>query len=794
MAKKTKVDELESLIAEENIIECDIKQELTSSYMDYTMLSIVDRALPDIRDGLKPVQRRILYCCDEKGYDYNKAYIKSAKISGDVMGNYHPHSSCYGTIANMSKEWVFRYPLIDFQGNHGSIDGDSEGSERYTESRLHKLSSNLLEDVLDKKCVEFKDNYSETAKEPITLPALLPNFLVNGCPTGIAVGYTSCVPSHNLNEVCDAIIYAIKNENYNLDDLMKFISGPDFPYGSQMLKTGIKELYENGYGKLSFRANYIIETNEENGNPQIVFTDMPPYSDKPKIVEKIYELIAEKTLPRALYVRDESTGMNIRIIVECQKTANIPLLIKDLYAKTKLQANASFYMRGVLDKELKIVRLVDYVKIYIDYRKTVLRKRYAALVETINRKLNIQIGLSKIIDDIKNAINIIIDSELLDEAREKLTQKYNLNEEQVEYILEQKTRSLVKKDRVSIFDKIKLLQLEIEQYNEYITNEESLNNLMIQQLNDLKKEFGDNRRTTIIESFDSDSTNADLSINENVVAVLYSNGKINIYEEDEYKVFEKDKSYKDRTNIFISILHCKRNDDIIVISKDGICERIPISALQYNNTKIDNAMNIIKFDTETNKVLLTILKNGNAKKTFINKMKFKVNKQTNLIKDNDSEIVANFIINNEKDEIVNIATINGNVGRFSVNSFNATACGASSIPTNNLDENDYVVDCKISNTNECNNILAIFECNDGTFAYKVVSSTEFMIKGRRSKPLTVVSGKKFNHLLYIDVDEKFTIYDSKNKEYLFDKFEVQKRSMKNGEIFKNTVNKKPMFL
>ena len=212
MAKKTKVDELESLIAEENIIECDIKQELTSSYMDYTMLSIVDRALPDIRDGLKPVQRRILYCCDEKGYDHNKAYIKSAKISGDVVGTYHPHGDCYGTIANMAKEWAFRYPLIDFQGNKGSIDLDKEAASRYTESRLHKLSSNLLEDVLDKKCVEFKDNYSETAKEPITLPALLPNFLVNGCPTGIAVGYTSCVPSHNLNEVCDAIIYAIKNK------------------------------------------------------------------------------------------------------------------------------------------------------------------------------------------------------------------------------------------------------------------------------------------------------------------------------------------------------------------------------------------------------------------------------------------------------------------------------------------------------------------------------------------------------------------------------------------------------
>ena len=785
--KKTKTEDLESLIAEENIIDCDVKQELTKSYMDYTMLSIIDRALPDVRDGLKPVQRRILYCCNEKGYDYNKAYIKNAKISGDVMGGYHPHSSCYGTIANMSKEWVFRYPLIDFHGNKGSIDGDSEASERYSEGRLPKIAHTLLEDVLDEQCVEFKPNYAETTKEPVTLPSLFPNFLANGCPTGIAVGYTSCVPSHNLNELCDGLIYAIKNDDYTLEDIMKYIVGPDFPYGSKMLKDGIKDLYKNGSGKLSFRANYLIEVNEENGNPQIVFTDMPPYSDKPKIVEKIHELITDKTLPRALYVRDESTGMHIRIVVECQKTANIPLIIKDLYAKTKLQSNASFYMRGVVNKELKLVSLMDYIDIYISYRKSVLLRRYKYLVEESNKKLNIQQGLAKVIDDIKTAVNIIIDSDDVADAKEKLIKKYNLNNEQVEYILEQKTRSLVHKDRSSIFDKIKTLEASIEEYNGYLSDENKLKQLMVDQLKDLKKSFGDERRTVLVDSFEGESDVSE-DISEDVVAVLYANGKINIYEEDEFKVFEDEKSYKDKTNMFVNVLHCKRSDDLIIITKNGIAERMPMSSLQYNNTKVDNAITILKFDLESDKTLFTILSNAHVKKTLINKFKFKVGKQTPIIKDANAEIVCNLVIDDTVDEVVNVATHMGYLGRFSVNSFNSTACGAGALPTCVLESNDFVIDCKVKKANDDDKILSIFKTKDDKLSYKAIESSEILVKGRRARALQIVDGRSFSHLVRIELsDNAFTLLDAKNKEYTFDKYTVLKRSTKNGEDFKHTL-------
>ena len=791
MAKKTdKKEDIESLIANENIIDYGVDKEMQNSYLSYSILSIVDRALPEIRDGMKPVQRRILYTGKFKGYDSNKQYMKSARYAGDVMGLFHPHGDCYGTIANMAKPWVMRYPLIDFHGNLGSIDGDREGAGRYTEVRLDRKAYELLEDVMDRHSVDFKPNYSETDEEPVVLPALFPNFLANGCPTGIAVGYTACTPSHNLTELCDMLIYALQHEEYTLKDLMKIMKGPDFPYGSKMLKEGLEHLYKTGEGKLTFRANYVVETNAENNNPQIVFTDMPPYSDKPKIVEKIDALINEKALPRALSVRDESTGMQeIRIVVECMPTANINLIIKDIFEKTKLQSSASFHMRGILDKELKLVTLMDYVDIYLEHRFEVCTKRYTHLVDTYGRKLNIQRGLAKIVEDIKTAINIIIDSETVAEAKEKLVAKYNLNEEQVEYILEQKTRSLVSKDRNVIFAKISELEKLIEDCQAKLDSKEVMTQDIVSQLEELKNKFGDKRRTKIVSSFDEFDTGAE-DIPEDVVAVLYVNGKVNVYETEEYAKFVADKTYKDRTNMFKQALKCRRSDDLLIINKTGLVERVPMNALQYNNMKFADAINMIKFDIDSDKTLISVLKNGNIKKTFVNKMKFKINKPTQIIKDMDSEIVVNHLVDDLQEETITLATNNGCIGRFSVNSFTATACGARAMGTSKLDDGDFVVDCKISNVKDDtkNKLLLLFAYNDGKLGYKVINISDLMVKGRTAKALNCISGRKVDHLLQIGIAEnEFVLLDNKNKEYTFDKYNVTNRIVKNGEPFSKTL-------
>lgn len=787
MAKK-KVEDIDSLIAEENIIDCDVQQELTQAYIDYSMQVIIDRAFPEVRDGMKPVQRRILYTGKVKGYENNKPYIKSAKYAGDVMGSFHPHGDCYGTIANLAKPWEQRYPLIDFHGNLGSLDGDSQGSSRYTECRLGKTAYEILEDTMDKHSVEFKPNYSETEEEPVVLPALFPNFLANGCPTGIAVGYTSCVPSHNLTELCDMLIYALQNDNYTLKDLMKYLKGPDFPYGSQMLKEGIKSLYEKGEGRLTFRANYKVENNNETGNPQIVFTDMPPYSNKPKILEKIDALINNKELPRALSVRDESTGMEeIRIVVECMPTANVSLIVQDIYEKTKLQANASFYMRGILNKELKLVTLMDYVDIYLNHRYEVCTNRYNYLIDVSNKKLNIQRGLAKIIDDIKKAVNIIIDSETVAEAKEKLMKKYSLNDEQVEYVLEQKTRSLVNKDRKVIFTKIADLEKLINETQEKLDSKDKMKEDIVSQLEELKSKFGDKRRTKIVSSFDNLSESVE-DIPENVIAVLYANGKVNVYEEDEFKKFEDSKTYKDKSNMFRQILPCKRSDDLLIINKTGVVERVPMNSLQYNNMKFADAINFIVYDLESEKTLVSVLKNGNVKKTFVNKMKFKINKPTQIIKDMDSEIVVNKLVDDKPNEAITMATNNGFVGRFSVNSFTATACGARAMGTSKFDDGDFVVDCKISNKEQDgeNKMLILFSYTDDTLGYKVMNLSDLLVKGRTARALNCISGKKFAHLNEIHIsDGVFRLLDNKNKMYEFKKYNITDR-LKKGEPFNMT--------
>lgn len=782
MAKK-KNDNIDTIIANENVIDGNLKDEIELSMLSYSVMTIIDRALPDVRDGMKPVQRRILYCCKESGFDITKPYVKCAKIAGAVSGNYHPHGSCYGTITNMSQPWTYRYPLIDFHGNNGSLDGDGEAADRYTEGRLAKASYELLEDVMNKHSVEFQPNYSETAMEPKVLPALFPNFLLNGA-SGIAVGYTTNTPSHNLNEVCDGIIYAIKNENYTVKDLMKYIKGPDLPYGSSMLNSNIEELYTKGQAQLEFRANYRIEQNEENGNPQIVFYDLPPESNKPKILEKIHELIVTKELPRVICVRDESKGMDIRVVVECQKTANIPLLIKDLYSKkTHLQKKVSYIMRGVVDKILQVVTLSNYMDIYITHRREVMKNRMEYLLKVTKGKLNQQIGLTKVIDDIKNAVNVIIDSETDSQAKQSLITKYSLNEEQADFILDKKVRTLVKLDRDKIFDLVKEHNATIQDCEEKLSNESLMDDLIVGQLEDLKKRFGDKRRTKIVKTFDDKVD--EISVSEDVVCVLNKKGLFILYEEEEFNKFVESKTYKEKTNLFAQYLYCKRSDDIIVISSDGNCERIPVAELQYNNMKFDKAINFIKFDLESKQTLISVLKNGNIKKTIVNKMKFKRNKITPLIKEMDSEIIINKLVDDTKEEIITIASNNGFIGRFSCNSFVATASGAKAMTTSKLDDRDFLVDCKISKESDDseNKLLMIYHFEDDSIGYKVMNISDLIVKGRNARALSCVAGKKFKELLRIYISkDKFKLLNDKCKEVVFDKFKISKRSDKCNEV------------
>ena len=774
MAKKSSRLDVDKLLANENIITGEISQEIKSSMLSYSMLVILSRAIPDVLDGLKPAQRRILYSCLERKHDWNKPYVKNAKISGEVMGDYHPHSSCYGTIVNMSQDWEFRYPLIDFHGCNGSAFGDEAAADRYTEGRLSKISYALLEDVMDECDVEFRPNYSETTQEPVVLPGLLPNFLVNGA-SGIAVGMTTNCPSHNLTEVCDALIYALQHDDYTLKDMMKFIKGPDAPLGGCMSSENLKDLYETGKAKITYRANYEIETNHENENPQIVFTDVTPNMNINKTLEKIYEMISSKQLVKALAVRDESEDKKIRIVIECAKTANINFIVNKLYEKTDLQKSISYVMCGIVNKTPKLISLMDYISIYLDNRREVLQKRMKYLIDKESERLEINQGVAKVMDKIKILSKEIIDCEDDLQAMSLLQGKYKLTELQANYILDKKIRSLVKKNIASIHALIERLQQDIALHKSILENNQTRDEYIVKELTELKNEFGDARRTKIVKKFEEMSEESAEAFIDAVV-VLTTNG-IKVYDKKEFD----DSKLKDKSNIFKSYFDCKINDDIFVIFKNGEISSIKVKDIE--NTKMKDVVSI--YPMSLDKTILTVLKNGNVKKTQIAKLK----SSKNLIKNIESDIAINKLINDTEDEVITLATNNGFVSRFSANSFTATGINAKAMPASKLEDNDFVVDCEVtsSNNNDKDNILILYENNDNTYGYKVVKAKDTLIKGRVSRALRYVFDKKFSKLLKININEKAMFYDDKNNLLEIKKF-TPKQRLEKGDIVKNRPN------
>ncbi len=774
MAKKSSRLDVDKLLANENIITGEISNEIKTSMLSYSMLVILSRAIPDVLDGLKPAQRRILYSCLEQKHDWNKPYVKNAKISGEVMGNYHPHASCYGTIVNMSQDWEFRYPLIDFHGCNGSVSGDDAAADRYTEGRLQKISYTLLEDVMDECSVEFRPNYSETTKEPVVLPALLPNFLINGA-SGIAVGMTTNCPSHNLTEVCDALIYALQNKEYELKDLMRFIKGPDAPLGGCISSENLKELYETGKAKVVYRANYEIEINHENENPQIVFTDITPNMNINKTLEKIYNMISSKQLVKALDVRDESEDKQLRIVIECSKTANLNFIINTLYKETDLQKSISYVMCGIVNKTPKLITLMDYVSIYLENRRKVLKKRMKFLVDEESKKLEINRGIAKVMDKVKVMSKEIIDCEDDQEALDLLMNKYGLTELQANYILDKKIRSLVKKNINAIHVLIHNLENSIAEHKAILEDDDTRNKFIVKELTELKEQFGDARRTKIVNKFkEMSEEETDKFID---AVVVNTTSGLKLYDKKDFD----DSKLRDKSAIFKSYFDCKINDDIFIIFKNG--EISSIKARDIDGAKIKDVMSV--YPANIDKTIFTILKNGLAKKTHISKLK----SGKKLIKDIDCDIAANKLISDTEDEIINLATNQGCVSRFSANSFTSTGLGTRGTPTSKLEDGDFIVDCEVSSlsNNDTDKILMLYENSDNTFGYKVMKAKDILIKGRISRAIKHIFDKNFSKMLKINIGDKATFYDEKNNLLEIKKY-VFKHRIEKGDIVKNHPN------
>ncbi len=510
----------------ENIREVNISKEMRTSFLDYAMSVIVSRALPDVRDGLKPVQRRILYSMSDLGITSDKPYKKSARIVGDVIGKYHPHgdSAVYDTMVRMAQDFNFRYPLVDGHGNFGSIDGDSAAAMRYTEARMSKIAMELLRDI-NKDTIDFQPNYDEQEKEPVVLPARFPNLMVNGT-MGIAVGMATNIPPHQLGEVIDGILALSKNPDITLDELMEHIKGPDFPTGGLILgKKGIRKAYETGKGSLTLRAKVHIEE-IGNGKQAIIVTEIPYQVNKARLIEKIAELAREKRIEGITALRDESDRDGMRIVMELRRDANANVILNNLYKHTSLQTTFGVNNLALVNGQPKLLSLKEMLNHYLEHQKEIIRRRTAYDLRKAEARAHILEGLRIALDHIDEVINLIRNSQTTEIAREGLMTRFSLSEKQAQAILDMRLQRLTGLERDKIEEEYAQLQEQIAEYKAILASEERILEIIRDELLEIKEKYNDERRTEIVPGGDLDIEDEDLIPEEQVVITLTHNGYI----------------------------------------------------------------------------------------------------------------------------------------------------------------------------------------------------------------------------------------------------------------------------
>lgn len=509
----------------EKIVTTDIEAEMKKSFITYAMSVIVSRALPDVRDGLKPVQRRILYAMYEAGNTADKPYRKSAKTVGDVIGRFHPHgdSAVYDTMVRLAQDWNLRYPLIDGQGNFGSIDGDPPAAMRYTEARLSKIAAQMLTDI-EKDTVDFADNYDNSEREPTVLPSRFPNLLVNGS-TGIAVGMATNIPPHNLSEVIDALHAMIDNPSITVEELMKYVKGPDFPTGAIILgRDGIRKYFQTGRGSVTMRAKAHIET-MPNGKNRILVTELPYLVNKAKLIERIAELHNEKKIEGITDLRDESDRTGMRIVVELRRDANPNVVLNQLYKFTPMQSNFAVHMLSLVDGRPLTLNLRDALWYYLQHQKEIIVRRTRFDLEKAEARAHIVEGLLRALDVIDQIIETIRNSPDTDTARTRLTENFQFTEVQAQHILDMQLRRLTALERNKLEEEYNELQERIAYFRAVLASEGLQYKIIKQELGEIRERFGDPRRSKITDA-SGDFEVEDLIAQEDIVVTLTHMGYI----------------------------------------------------------------------------------------------------------------------------------------------------------------------------------------------------------------------------------------------------------------------------
>ena len=510
----------------QNRLPVKLEEEMQKSYMDYAMSVIIGRALPDVRDGLKPVHRRVLYAMYDLSNDWNKPFKKSARIVGDVIGKYHPHGdmAVYDALVRMAQDFSLRYPLINGQGNFGSIDGDPPAAMRYTEVRMARLASELLSDI-EKKTVEFTPNYDGSLTEPAILPARFPNLLVNGS-SGIAVGMATNIPPHNLQEVIAAVIAVIQNPEITIEDLMVIIPGPDFPTAGFILgQSGIREAYLTGKGTIQLRARALIERQKRTERESVVITELPYQVNKARLLEKIAELVQEKRIEGISDLRDESDREGMRIVIELKKEAVAQVVLNQLFKHTQMQVTFGIILLAIVHGQPQTLNLKELIQQFINHRKEVVIRRSQFELGKAEANAHILEGLKIALDNLDQVISLIRSSKTPKDAKEGLMAKFSLSEAQAQAILEMRLQRLTNLEREKINEEYKEVIQLIARLRELLSNERLLFNLIGEELREIKERYGDERRTLIIEEAQEINLE-DLIVEEDMVVTISHSGYI----------------------------------------------------------------------------------------------------------------------------------------------------------------------------------------------------------------------------------------------------------------------------
>lgn len=563
------------------VLPVEITEELKQSFINYAMSVIVDRALPDVRDGLKPVQRRILFGAYQEGVLPGRKHVKSAKIVGEVMGKYHPHgdAAIYDALARLAQPWNLRYPLVDGQGNFGSIDGDPPAAQRYTEARLSPMGAEMLLDI-DKETVDFRPNYDGSLKEPEVLPAAIPNLLVNGA-SGIAVGMATSLPPHNLSEVVDALVAMIDNPVITLDEVMRHLPGPDFPTGGKLSKRGIREAYATGRGSLKVRAKVRIE--EKGQRPVLVVTEIPYQVNKAGLIAQIAALVKAKKVEDIVALRDESDRQGLRIAIELKQGANPQVVLNQLYKHTALQTSFTVNLLAIVDGEPKVLSLLALMRHYLDHRKEVLRRKSLFDLKKAEERAHILEGLLIALDHIDEVIALIRASEDAAKARRGLMERFGLSEAQAQAILDMRLQRLVALERQKLLEEYRELMEEIARLKAILADETRLWQEVKRDLLRVKERYGDERRTLIAE-FEEGFSPEDLIEDEPMVITLTAQGFLKRLPLEAYRaqgrggkglVARKTKEEDEATHVFVASAH----DDLLLFTNRGRVYRLKVYEL-----------------------------------------------------------------------------------------------------------------------------------------------------------------------------------------------------------------------